>query len=482
MVDETAAADVTDVLTIAQPGVVPADPHAVTDVGDTLSVTHAHFETLTDLGPQGGLSPVLATEWTAGPDAREWVFRLRPGVRFQDGAPLVADDVAWSIRRMASGATGGVLGSGGAFSAYLAPLELTATDPTTIRLRSLTPLADLPDLLAAVPIARPGKHGGLVGTGPYLVDEGGADGARCALVMRAFGDYWASRASAEQVRWVAEPDAERRVAMVARGEADIATRLGPAVETPAAQERAVRSCVAVVFFLAADRPPFDRPEARLAANLAVDVPALIASIRHGRAEPLDGPVSPDHLGHAGHVRPFPHDPELARSLFDRLDLTEPLQLFAPTSIPAEGPELARAVADRLVRAGAPSEVTIVEDRAEYARRVGHRDAGHLSCFDSSPLATFRVLREKLSSRVRDRWWQGYANPRVDALIEDAARTPDRARRAAIYGECLHELRRDPAWLYLYNPTERAAVGSRVEAWRPRPDGRVDLRGIRLLTE
>ena len=38
------------------------------------------------------------------------------------------------------------------------------------------------------------------------------------------------------------------------------------------------------------------------------------------------------------------------------------------------------------------------------------------------MSTYRVLYEKIDSRVRGSWWQGYRNPLAEALI-DAARLP-----------------------------------------------------------
>jgi hypothetical protein len=47
------------------------------------------------------------------------------------------------------------------------------------------------------------------------------------------------------------------------------------------------------------------------------------------------------------------------------------------------------------------------------------------CFDSSPLSTFRVLREKVQSTLRGPWWHGYENETVNALIKQAQTTfPD----------------------------------------------------------
>ena len=48
----------------------------------------------------GKPSPDLATGWTVSPDAIEWTFALRDGVRFHDGSAFGADDVVYTIERV----------------------------------------------------------------------------------------------------------------------------------------------------------------------------------------------------------------------------------------------------------------------------------------------------------------------------------------------------------------------------------------------
>ncbi len=55
---------------------------------------------LTEYGPDGGLAPGLAEDWTVSPDGLTWTFRLRDGLVWSDGHPLTAQDIAWSARRI----------------------------------------------------------------------------------------------------------------------------------------------------------------------------------------------------------------------------------------------------------------------------------------------------------------------------------------------------------------------------------------------
>ena len=42
----------------------------------------------------------VAESWTVSPDAKTFVFKLRPNQKFASGAPITADDMAWSLQRV----------------------------------------------------------------------------------------------------------------------------------------------------------------------------------------------------------------------------------------------------------------------------------------------------------------------------------------------------------------------------------------------
>jgi peptide/nickel transport system substrate-binding protein len=91
-------------------------------------------------------------------------------------------------------------------------------------------------------------------------------------------------------------------------------------------------------------------------------------------------------------------------------------------------------------------------------------------FDSSPLSTFRVLREKLHSGLSGPWWQGYKNPEVDSLIDQAARTIDEAQRRSIYRRVYSKISDDAPWIFLYSPNFFWGVGKRAHGSKIEMDG------------
>ena len=73
------------------------DPHSQNELL-TNSMNGQIYEKLVKRDRALNLVPSLATEWTQV-STLLWRFKLRPGVKFQDGTPLTADDVVFSINR-----------------------------------------------------------------------------------------------------------------------------------------------------------------------------------------------------------------------------------------------------------------------------------------------------------------------------------------------------------------------------------------------
>src|SRR6202048_2682347 len=63
------------------------------------------YETLTKVKEDGTAAPLLAESWTASPDVKTFTFRLRKGVKFQNGEPLNAEAVKFSFERSAAPAS-----------------------------------------------------------------------------------------------------------------------------------------------------------------------------------------------------------------------------------------------------------------------------------------------------------------------------------------------------------------------------------------
>jgi peptide/nickel transport system substrate-binding protein len=147
-----------------------------------------------------------------------------------------------------------------------------------------------------------------------------------------------------------------------------------------------------------------------------------------------------------------------------------LAIDVPETIPDEAPQIAQIIAHQLARPKILVEVHTYEDRPGYANMVRDKQIHDACCFDSSPLSTWRTLREKFHSGIAGPWWQGYHNPQVNQWLDQAAATPDEDARRALYRRAYRQIRDDAAWLFLYSPMRRWGVGPAAAGWQPRVDG------------
>jgi peptide/nickel transport system substrate-binding protein len=122
--------------------------------------------------------PELATSWSVAPDQKTWTFKIRSGVKWQDGVPLTAKDVAFTFNYIVDNNLTNL-------SIYTDGIKhATATDDTTCVIVTKAPKANI--LQMVVPIIPehiwskvPGKLAGtsyvnkppIIGSGPYQIVE-----------------------------------------------------------------------------------------------------------------------------------------------------------------------------------------------------------------------------------------------------------------------------------------------------------------------
>ena len=476
------AREAPEIVTIMQSSVSIGDPHIVSDSANRLSLIDAIYDSLVRLDDDGTYRPALAERWTVSDDPRTWRFELRSGVTFHSGEPLTASDVVATIRRALDPAIGGSFGTEGVLLSYLGAAEIAIVDEATVRIVTNEPMADLLDLIVAIPIAPESALGRLpdehVGTGPYRVVDETSD----RVTLAAYEGHWGPSPAVSEIHWLAEPEPARRVDALLAGEVDIAARIGVDGRDRLAGEEAAtvherESGLAIIFMLNALEGPCRDPRVRQALNYALDVDALIESIKRGAASRLNGYLTPLHFGYDPDTPVYPHDPEKARSLLAESGYPDGLSLVfdIPTTMPDEAPALARAMVEQYERVGISVEIVEHEDRPGYSQMVRAKEIGDACAFDSSPRSSFRVLREKLQSTRRGPWWEGYANPEVDERIDRAQTIVSDSERQAIYREIYAIVRDDAPWIFLYDPTSYWGAGPAMIGWTPSADGLVRFR-------
>lgn len=450
---------VTDSPTILQSHVAFGDPHTATDNKERLSMQMAVVEALVRVDGHGDYMPLLAKSWHVAADDCTWIFQLRANSLFHDGTELQAEDVVASIDRACNPDLGGELGTGGLYHRYLHEARVTALDAQTVQMVTASPMADLLDLLVEIPIVP--RHAldqmpeRIIGSGPYrlvAVEDG-------AVTMKAFEQYWGNAPHYSQLQWYAEPSGERRVEQLLQGAVAIISKVPLAQRhlissSPKHSLHRAQDSVCVAFLCNAQRGVCADRRVRQALNYALDRDAMRLRFAGNDAELLTGPLTRLHLGYDPTVAAYPYDPARAKALLHEAGWGDGMTLVLdiPDRLPDEAPDLAAMMGTAYAAVGVTTEIRVFSDRPAYAEMVKTKQIDDACCFDSSPLSTFRTLREKFHSGIRGPWWQGYANPAVDALLDQAQQTMNRTTRQQIYQRAYRILHDDAPWIFLYSPT------------------------------
>ncbi len=200
------------------------DPAETTGIITPFMLLYALHDALVKPMPGNPMAPSLAESWTTSPDGLSHEFVLRRGVKFHNGDPVTAEDVKFSMERYRGAASG-------PFKARVASIDVL--DPYRVRFRFKHPWPDFMTFYGTmatgagwiVPkkyVEKVGDDGfkrAPVGAGPYkfVSFTPGIE-----LVLEANEQYWRKTPSVKRLVFKSIPDESTRLAMLKRGEADIA--------------------------------------------------------------------------------------------------------------------------------------------------------------------------------------------------------------------------------------------------------------------
>ncbi len=382
---------------------------------------------------------------------------------------------------------GATLGAPGVYAQYLTGMTVEVLGSHQLRVTTAEPLADLFDILAYGHIVSPRavEQAGddlvkrAVGTGPYRLSSYERDDHLTAL---ANPEHFDGPPRHGAISFRRGASSSERLAALMSGAAQIAVGLDHHATLPAGAAIELvdhLSPTALILLFNAATGPLADARVRLALNLAIDREALVQEVLGGAGQPLHGYVSPAHEGFDPEAPRFPLDRARARDLLAQAEYSGGLKLevYCPTRLPDEAPELVAALERQLAELGIRFDVAFEPDRTRYANQVRLKSIRDICVFDSSPMSSFRVLCEKIDSRVRGSWWEGYRNPKVEGLLDEARRTVEGAPRFAIYRRIYRLLQQDPPWLYVYNHHRRVGFAGSAPANAVREDGILDVRAL-----
>lgn len=462
-----------DYLKVAQSSIEIGDPHICSDSLNRNSLINAIYEPLVQRGTAGHYLPAIARTWSVESDRLTWLFRIRDNVEFHNGERLTSQDIVASMNRIIDPSIGGAFGTQGVYASYIGGAVFSAPRSDTFQIKTSEPIADLLDLLSEMPIAPEDELESIpkeyIGTGPYLV---GSE-RRGELVFECNRDHWGKAAIADEVAFFEVADSKNRSEMVMDREVNIGALLdvqhtGIHNGSDRTRVHSLESSLCIIFMMNAQAGLCRDRRIRQALNYGLDIDHIINKVKHGAATRLNGYLTPHHFGYNPETEPYPYDPEQSKTLLNEAGYSDGVKLVIdlPTRMPDEAQMLGELMKEYYAKIGIEVELISYRDRPAYAEMVRSKHIHNLCCFDSSPLSTFRVLREKIHSGFKGPWWEGYSNHEVDQLINLAQKTFDTKKREDIYKKIFQLIRDDAPWIFLYRPTYYWAVSSELKDWTP----------------
>ncbi|HWR06494.1 glutathione ABC transporter substrate-binding protein [Sporomusa sp.] len=281
------------------------DPH---DTQDTLAygIQKTMYEGLLGFDKDMQVIPVLAEAMPElAKDAKSLTFKLKKGIKFQDGTDFNADAVKANIDRLKDPAN-----KLKRASLYAAIDHVEIVDPYTVKIVLNKPFAPIVQafahpaglMISPKAIKEYGKdlNRHPVGTGPFQFVEW-KDGQY--VVVKKFDGYWdkANAAKVEKITFKPVPETASRIAMLKTGEAQFIYPLPPEQtesvkgDSNVVVDKAQSTIIRYVVFNV-NQKPFDDKRVRQALNYAVDKDALNKVVYRGFASAPESAIAPKVWG------------------------------------------------------------------------------------------------------------------------------------------------------------------------------------------
>ncbi|MGQ4404716.1 ABC transporter substrate-binding protein [Streptomyces hayashii] len=437
-----------DTLTIAMAAdptsVEPCDSQAANGIGTLRgNVT----ESLTDVDPRTGkVQALLARSWRQD-NPTTWTFKLRSGVKFQDGTPFDAAAAVFNIKRTMQPRLGCLN-----LSNIPEPFTARAVDDTTLQVVTKAPDPILPLRIAWIdmvstrsPMAS--KTSQPVGTGPYSFVRY-TPGA--SLEFKKFDGYWGSKPQARAVKYVFRSEASVRAATAKTGEADIAVPIAPQDATSGDRTRTFTESRVFMLRLDTDQAPLDDVDVRRAIGYAVDKKKIVGSLMNRIGKPTDQMVTTTVNGHITGYKGPAYDPDKAKALIKKardagVDTGKQIELIARNTLFPGSGDVMEAIVQNLEDAGLNVKAVEIDDNAYKERLRVTSDSGQppaiLAVTHDNALgdAAFSFPKYMSSSGPVST----IDDPRMDSLLQRAS-VASGQERASLYQQAARRAYEDEA--------------------------------------
>jgi oligopeptide transport system substrate-binding protein len=475
------------------------DPHRATGMPEAM-IFYDLYEGLLSRDADGVPQPAIAESWQTAEDGLSVTFRLRSGLRWSDGAPLTADDVVFSFRRLVDPASGSHNGN------HVWPVRnaraITAgriRDPTVLGVKALDPLTVRFELEAPTPyfVASLGypmlavlpqapmqalgkdffKPGHLVSNGAYKLEEA-VPQSHVKLVRNPF--YRQNNQTVlDAIYFYPTENQDTELKRFRAGELDV-TFVLPPTQTAWARKNLPLDFRQVpelgIYALLANlgkEPWASKPSLVEALSMVIDRAALTERITQAGESPslsyVPASVSAYHPATPVWAAwPMERRVEHARHLLAEAGYPEGkgLEVDLRFNTAENQRRIAVAVASMWQSALGMKAVLTNQEWKVFieGRRIktfpGFARGGLIGAYDD-PNAFLEFFRSDMGPENPT----GYASPAFDALMERSTREHDPKKRMEILREAEALLLREAGVIPLFVYSRARLVSQRLEGWR-----------------
>ncbi|QRM34269.1 ABC transporter substrate-binding protein [Microvirga sp. VF16] len=450
-------------------------------------VLHA-VEGLVAYGEDTSIQPLLAESVTVSEDRRSYVFKLRKGIKFHNGADLTAGDVAWSWNRYMDPKTEWrcLADFDGRGRSKVEAVE--APDPQTVVFRLSNQDALFLASLARTDCAMTGiihkdsvKADGTwdkpIGTGPFKL----AEWRRGEFVKLTKFDGYANRAEGkpngyagskrplvDEVRFLVIPDDAAAKAALLRGDVDIVPdvantdvkeiKANPNLGLSIAQNAGLSTLL-----MQTRDPLLSNVKMRQAIAAALDTPQIVQAVTEGLAKHNNSIVPMSSSYHtAAHDQGYKYDPETAKKLLQEAGYKgEPVVILTNKRYPQTFSSSV-IIQAMLQAVGINANLEVLE----WATQLDRYSKGNyqIMAFPYSarldPSLSYESVMGPKDKQPRKVW----DNPEAQALLDKSMIVSDKAERQKIFDELQRRFLTEVPFVMLYNGVDTSAYHKNVQGY------------------
>ena len=436
-------------------------------------------------------APDLATSWKASSDGLKWTFNLRKNVKWSDGQPFTAADVAFTFNNIVLKKE---LGANGGSTWRNAVTKVNVVNPTTAEFVLSRPWASLPTYLAYYAGILPEhKFKGVgdpwaftdfnkqnpVGTGPFKVAQV-TPGASVQLVANE--NYWGGKPKLAAVTFKIIPDVNAQLAQLLSSDVDMI-----AVGNPETVDRIKSNknltvdvfTTNIYYFVALnqDDPRFQDVRVRQALLYAIDRPAMIKSVLKGYGQVATGPIAPVQKSYYDpKVQQYPYDPAKAKQLLAQAGWKpgpdgvlqkdgKPFEISMPTASFQQLVPISLLVQQYWKDIGVKADLKTMDWNSYIQQVIVKRGYQASAAWWSTPsdpdvLPYYDSSAANVGNNIPN-----YKNPKLDALLESGRKVSGDLARRRIYNEAQVLMAKELPYLYLWYPQSIVAYNNRLQGMR-----------------